>query len=286
MLSALGRAEAQAGKGYRDIADFKEGAVATLSIVIEYGADGTRRINLNFKRASYGGPMFFHEAEWKAFAGNLSRVKDGPEGAEQTYPDIDTPGGSILRMSSVRHGGSVELTLTRQSIKGDSYPPVVFHLQPGDFENLLKAMVAAAKAEVIVSAASAAEFARFRADLGTRFTPAQLEEFDIAIQELQLAAAGREADLLAAVNRRTFPDVVVRGWRARKDRVIREIPAAIRLVNEDTAEAARTAATGTPVEVTRRLATERETLAKLRHDRDDALRRLHELAQVIGRPEE
>ena len=98
--------------------------------------------------------------------------------------------------------------------------------------------------------------------------------------------SGREANLLAVVNRKTFPDVVVLGWRARKDRIIREIPGAIRLVNEDTAEAARTAATGTPEDVTRRLAREKEALAKLRRDRDDSLRRLTEMDEVIGRPRE
>jgi hypothetical protein len=196
-------------------------------------------------------------------------------------------------MSSVRHGDAISLTLIRQPDKGDSYPAVPFHLAPADFENLLRAMVAAAKAEIIVSAASADEFARFRADLGTRFTPEQLQEFDTAIQELKLAAmnrgitteAGREASMLAVANRNIFSDVVVLGWRARKDRIIREIPGAIRLVNQDMAEATKTAATGTPESVTSRLASEKQALEKLRRDRDEALRRLDELAQVIGRPE-
>ena len=42
----------------------------------------------------------------------------------------------------------------------------------------------------------------------------------------------------------------------------------------------------TPEAVTRRLATEKETLARLRHDRDDAMRRLSEFDEVIGRPEQ
>ena len=285
LVAGLGSPPARAGSGYRDIAYFAEGTVATLSIVVEYQPDGSRSINLHFRRSPYGGPMFFHEKEWKLFSDNLSRVQGGPDGREQAFADIDTLSSGLLRMSAICHGSAINLTLIRQPDKGDSYPAVPFHLAPGDFENLLKAMLAAAQAEIIVRAASAAEFARFRADLGTRFTPAQLEEFDLAIQELQLAATGREADLLAALNRQTFPDVVVRGWRSRKDRIIREIPGAIRLVDQDTAEAAKTAATGTPEDVTRRLATEKETLAKLRHERDDALRRLNELVQVIGRPE-
>ncbi len=286
LLAGLSSPNARAGSGYKDIAYFEEGRVATLAIVVEYQPDGSRSINLHFRRSPYGGPMFFHEKEWKLFSDNLNRVKGGPDGREQTFADIDTLSSGLLRMSSVRHGGAISLTLIRQPDKGDSYPPVPFHLAPADFDSLLKAMVVAAKANIIVSAASADEFARFRADLGTRFTPAQLEEFDITIQELQLAAPGREANLLAGVNRKTFPDVVVLGWRARKDRLIREIPGAIRLVNEDTAEAAKTAATGTPEAVTRRLASEKEVLAKLRRDRDDALRRLTEMDEVIGRPQE
>jgi hypothetical protein len=288
-LAGLGSPEARAQSGYREIAYFEEGRVATLGIVVEYQPGGSRNINLNFRRTPYGGPMFFHEKEWKLFSDNLSRVKGGPDGREQTFVDIDTLSSGLLRMSAVRHGDAISLTLIRQPDKGDSYPAVPFHLAPADFENLLQATVAAAKAEIIVSAASAEEFARFRADLGTRFTPEQLQEFDTAIQELKLAAMNRgittEASMLAVANRNIFSDVVVLGWRARKDRIIREIPGAIRLVNQDMAEATKTAATGTPEDFTRRLATEKETLAKLRHDRDDALRRLDALAQVIGRPE-
>lgn len=292
LFAGLGASQARASSGYKDIAYFEEGTVATLSIVVEYQPDSSRSINLHFRRSPYGGPMFFHEKEWKLFSDNLSRAKSAPEGVEQTFADIDTPGGSLLRMSFIRHGGAISLTLIRQPDKGDSYPAVPFHLAPEDFENLLKAMVAATKANIIVSAASAGEFARFRADLGTRFTPEQLQDFDTAILELQLdalnrdiaTAAGREADMLAVVNRKIFPDVVVLGWRARKARLIREIPGAIRLVNQDTAEAAKTAATGTPESVTRRLASEKETLAGLRRDRDDTLRHLTELAEVITRP--
>jgi hypothetical protein len=292
LIAGLGSAPAHAGGGYKDIAYFEEGTVATFTIVVEYKADGDRSINLRFNRPPYGGSMFFHTEQWKIFADNLARVKSGPDGTEQTFADLDTPGGSLLRMSAVRHGGQVNLTLIDQPHKGDSYPPVPFHLSPPDFENLLKAMVDAAKANLIVSAASADEFAKFRADLGTRFAPEQLQDFDVAIEELKLDAtnrnvttdAGREADMLAVVNRKIFPDVVLLGWRARKARLIRGIPEAIRLVNEDTAEAAKAAASGTPADVTRRLATEKEALAKLRCDRDDAIRRVTEMAEFIGKP--
>ena len=288
----LGIPNAHAASGYKDIARFEEGTVASLGIAVEYQADGSRSINIRFNRAPYGGPLFFHTEEWKVFSDNLGRVKGGPEGVEQKFADLDTPDGGLLRMSAVRQRSEISLTLIRQSEKGDSYPSVPFHLAPADFENLLKAVVEAAKANIIVSAASAAELARFRAELGTRFTPEQLQDFDTAIIELQLdamnhgktTAADREADMLAVANRKIFPDVVVLGWRARKARLLREIPGAIRLVDQDTAEAAKTAATGTPESVTRRLASEKEALAKLRRDRDDTLRHLTDLAEVITSP--
>ena len=292
LVAGLGVPNARAGSGYKDIAYFEEGTVATLSIVVEYKPDGSRSINLRFNRSPYGGSMFFHEAEWKVFSDNLGRVKGGPEGVEQKFTDLDTPGGSLLRMSAMRQRSEISLTLIRQSAKGDSYPSVPFHLAPADFENLLKAVVEAAKANIIVSAASASEFARFRGDLGTRFTPEQLQDFDIAIMELQLDAmhrniateAGREADMLGVANRKTFPNVVLLGWRARKARLLREIPEARQLLDHDAEEAAKTAATGTPESVTRRLASEKEALAKLRRDRDDTLRHLTELAEPITSP--
>ena len=293
LVAGLAALDARASSGYKDIAYFKEGTVADLSIVVEYQPDGSRSIDVRFNRSPHGGTLFFHREQWRIFADQLGRAKDAPEGVEQKFPDLPTPGGSLLRMSFVRHGGEISLTLINQPDKGDSHPPVPFHLAPADFEPLLKAMVVTARAEITVSAASADELARFRADLGTRFTPEQLQDFDTAIQELQLdamnrnsaTAAGGEAAMLAVVNRKIFPDVVLLGWRARQARLIREIPGAIRLVNNDTAEAAKTAATGTPESVTHRLASEKETLAKLRRDRDDARRLLDELAEVIGRPD-
>jgi len=292
LVAGLGGTMACAGTGYRDIAYFVEGSGATLAIVVEYRSDGSRSINLQFRGGSYGGPVFFHEKEWQLFTDNLRRVKGGAESQEQTFSDVASPGGGLLRMTAVRHGSEVRLTLVHQPEKGDSYPAVSFHLSPADFDNTLKAVVEAAKANHVVSAATAADFAQFRADLGARFTLEQLQDFEIAIRELELDAANRgkttaaeqAADMRAVVNKKSFPDVVLLGWRARRVRILREFPEARRLIDQDTAEAAKTASTGTPEAVTRRLAAEKQALDKLRRDRDDTLRRLNELTQVIGRP--
>lgn len=146
LFSGLGVSNARAGSGYKDIAKFEEGTVATLSIVVEYKPDGGRSINVRFNRPPYGGSMFFHGEEWKVFSDNLSRAKSAPMEVEQKFTDLDTPGGSLLRMSSVRHGGEIHLTLIRQPSKGDSYPAVAFHLRPADFDDFLRAVADAVKA--------------------------------------------------------------------------------------------------------------------------------------------
>ena len=128
--------------------------------------------------------------------------------------------------------------------------------------------------DITVNAASAGEFARFRADLGTRFTAEQLKGFDTATQELQLdamnrdipTAAGRELDMLAIANGKTVHAVTLLGWQARKTRFLREITEITRMIEHDEHQAAKTAPTGTPESVTRRLGSEKEVLAKLQHN--------------------
>lgn len=293
LVLGLAAPAARAASGYREIAYFQEGRVANLSIVVEYKPDGDRSINVRFNRPPLGSTLFFHREEWQVFANRLGQAKSAPEGRGQTLPDLPTPGGSLLRLLFVRHGAEISLTLVDQPDQGDSYPSVPFHLAPGDFDPFLRAMVKAAKAEVIVRAGSAADFARFQADLSQQFAPEQLQEFSTALEELQLealrqgkaTAADRDADVRAVINRKPLPDVVLLGWRTRLARIVREIPGARRRVDQDMAVAASTAATGTPESITRRLADEMQALDRLRRDRDDAQRRLKDMTQVIGRPE-
>src|SRR4051812_32038435 len=75
-----------AGSGFKDIAYFEEGSVATLAIVVEYKPDDLRSINVRINRPPHGGSLFFHDAEWKELTSNLNRVKLGPDGTEQTFP--------------------------------------------------------------------------------------------------------------------------------------------------------------------------------------------------------
>jgi hypothetical protein len=139
--------------------------------------------------------------------------------------------------------------------------------------------------DVVVTAASPAEFKRFRADLGARFPAARLKDFDVATQELQLDAlardvvspAAREADMHRAVHGKTVHAATVLGWGARKARFLREIAEITRMLEHDLKQAEKTAVTGTPAAITRRIGSEREVLAKLEANLADTERRLAEL---------
>lgn len=136
--------------------------------------------------------------------------------------------------------------------------------------------------DIIVSAASKADFTRFNADLGKNFPPEQLQAFDTAVQELQLdamhrdiaTAAGREADMLAAVNGQTVRAVTLRGWQARKVRFSRELAEITRMLEHDL----KLAEKATPSDaLTRRIGSEREVQTKLQRHLAETDRRLAEL---------
>ena len=139
---------------------------------------------------------------------------------------------------------------------------------------LLLALGGCAKApdlpEVVVDGGTPGDFTRFRTELGARFPAARLEEFDTAIKELQLDAmqrfattAEREADMLRVAHGKSVHAVTVLGWEARRARFLREIAELDAMLQRDLAQQARTAATGTPDAVLRRISSEREVLEQL-----------------------
>ena len=136
--------------------------------------------------------------------------------------------------------------------------------------------------EITVSAAHAGELTDFRAELGTRFTPEQLQPFNTALQELQLdamnrgvaTAADRELDMLAAVNGKTVHAALVLGWQARRNRFLREIAGLTKMLDQDLQQREKTAATGTPGPVTRRIGSEQEVLGQLHRNLDDTEQKL------------
>ncbi len=136
--------------------------------------------------------------------------------------------------------------------------------------------------DIVVSAAAKEDFTRFNADLGKRFPPEQLQDFDTAVQELQLdamhrdiaTAAGREADMLAAVNGKTVHAVTLLGWQARKTRFLRELAEITRMLEHDLKQAEK----APPSEsLTRRIGSEKEIQAKLQASLAETDRRLAEL---------
>lgn len=146
--------------------------------------------------------------------------------------------------------------------------------------------------DTIVNAAAPEEFARFRADLGHRFGADQLGDFDTATRELQLdamnrdiaSADAREADMLRAVHGKTVHAVTILGWGARKARFLREIAEITRMLEHDRQQAARTAATGTPEAITRRIGSEQDVLVKLQQNLAETERHLAELQISTKQP--
>ena len=140
--------------------------------------------------------------------------------------------------------------------------------------------------DVIVSAVSPEEFTRFRSELGTRFPPELLQDFDTATRELQLdamnrdvaTAAGRELDMLRVANGKPVHAVVLLGWQARRDRFLREIAELTRMLERDLEQQRHTATTGTPATVLARIQSEREVIAKLQRDLAETERRLAEMS--------
>jgi hypothetical protein len=139
--------------------------------------------------------------------------------------------------------------------------------------------------EIVVSATTKQEFTRFNADLGKRFTPEQLKDFDTAIQELQLdamhrdiaTAAGREADMLAVVHGKTVRAVTLLGWQARKARFQRELAEITRMLEHDLKLAEKAAPAGPSDALARRIGSEKEIQAKLQASLAETDRRLAEM---------
>ncbi len=144
--------------------------------------------------------------------------------------------------------------------------------------------------DTVIAASSHEEFTRFRSELGTRFPADRLRDFDTATRELQLdamnreiaTADAREADMLRAAHGKTVHAVTVLGWGARKARFLREIAEIRAMLERDLALQAKSAATGTPESVTRRIGSEREVLAQLERNLADTEHHLAELQSIPG----
>lgn len=139
--------------------------------------------------------------------------------------------------------------------------------------------------DVVVAASSHGEFTQFRADLGAHFPAERLKDFDTATRELELdamnrniaTADAREAEMLRTVNGLTVQAIVVLGWDARRTRFLREIADITGMLDRDLALQSKSATTGTPESVTRRIGSEREVLAQLQHNLAETEARLKDM---------
>jgi predicted transcriptional regulator len=123
----------------------------------------------------------------------------------------------------------------------------------------------------VVRAGSEEELAATRAELAGRFGTPALADYDVALQELQLAgmdrglasAADRAAAMREAVNGRTLRAVEILGWQARRARLLAEIASLTPTLDHDLqTQAAKGAAT--PAIVVNRIQNVQDILAKSR----------------------
>ena len=146
LLSQLLVLRMQAQSSYKQLALFDEGTVAHLGLSVEYMPDKSRNINFWFSRSPLASTLFLHPREIKILADYLQQARIVPEDTRKKFPEIDRTGGSLLRMVVLRHEKEISLTLSCQPDVGDSYPAVVFHLAPTDFEAFVLAVAAADEA--------------------------------------------------------------------------------------------------------------------------------------------
>lgn len=132
-----------------------------------------------------------------------------------------------------------------------------------------------------VRAGDEPEFAAFRAELGSRFSPTELSAFDTAIQELQLAgmdhglasAAERAAAMRRQVHGLTVRAAEILGWQARRTRILGEIAQMSATLERDLQTRERQGA-GTSLTVTNRIQNVQDILARLRGDLAEAEQQL------------
>jgi len=136
--------------------------------------------------------------------------------------------------------------------------------------------------DLVVPASSTGELTLFREELARRFAPEQLRSFDTAIKELQLdamnrdvaGAAAREQDMRAAINGKSVQATLVLGWKARRDRLHREIAQISELLEHDLQRQRETSGQGTPASVLTHIENERDILARLQRDLTETERQL------------
>lgn len=130
----------------------------------------------------------------------------------------------------------------------------------------------------VVRAETEDDFAATRVDLVDRFGVTALADYDVAVQELQLAGmdqglrttAERAASMRRHVHGKTVREVEILGWQARVTRLRAEAQDFATMLEHDLALRQKTAAAGTPQAVINRIENEQDILAKLRRLQSEA----------------
>jgi hypothetical protein len=129
--------------------------------------------------------------------------------------------------------------------------------------------------DTIVQSGTAEELAEFRVNLGAAFPADQLQAFDTALVELKLdamnrselkSAEDRDEFVRTAINGLTVRAIEVRGWQARRSRLLSELAQISELLANERRAAARTADAGTPSSILTHLQNEEEISARLQRD--------------------
>ena len=136
---------AASGDRFKYVANFERDHV-TLSVRIEWRADGDKRGLLRMDGGGLGGIMIFRAAEWTAVVARAAEAMTAAgAGQAQKFAEIEDTGGGRLRIEAASRDGKPILRFTRLDNPGGKYPDVVIELPAADFPELKRALEEVAK---------------------------------------------------------------------------------------------------------------------------------------------
>lgn len=139
---------ARAGDHYQEVATFTSGK-ATLSVRIEFRADGDRRGLLRMDDDHSGGILFLDKAQWTALQGRMNtamtRSLQLKAGQTMDLGLLETRGGPWLDIQAFQGARMPAVRLIRVEGPGSSGPKVRFELSAGSYDRMRSALTQVAK---------------------------------------------------------------------------------------------------------------------------------------------
>ena len=136
-------ANANAADSYKEVAKF-EADKTTLSIRIEFRADGGKRGLMRMDGPAGGGILIYRPRDWDAVAGGIeaaiASAEKLPASASGKIAEVESTGGGFLRIEALNRGRKAVLRLTRRDFPGSKYPDVVIELAAAEFARLQRAL--------------------------------------------------------------------------------------------------------------------------------------------------